>query len=502
MQPKTYGSSLLLFLFFTSFLLTDVYSQNSDLPLYQMSELKYAGAFRLPAQEFGTSNLNYSEGPIAYNPDSNTIYLVGHAHQQAIGEFSIPTLAKSDQLSDLNMATNRQAFVQHLDETGDGNPEKMDRIGGMIYHDGQLIVNAYEYYDAPADNYLSTMLIADALDLENSPVDGYYSFQGGAGHTSGWISPIPAEWRSALNGTHITGQSSGIPIIGRSSVGPSAFAFNAADIISGLQNIPTTKLLDFSLQNPLHADLENKDGSNDIWTHLSRVTYGMIVPGTRTYLTVGYSGGHKSGVCYKCTQDNGNTCGGYCPPEADDLSQYYWLWDMNDLMAVKNGLKESYEVKPYDYGEFHTPFENNNQQIGGGTFDEKNQILYLSIQKADVDQGIYANPPVIVAFQLNNTSTTSVARLADFFPVQVQVYPNPFKDEIKIEMESSQTEEVRAFVYDMMGRKIAYVFDGTLRANDPRQILWKPMKKTSAIYQLVIETGDTHKVFQLVYQAE
>ena len=500
MHPKTYGSSLLLFLLLTVFSLTDTHSQNSDLPLFQMSDMQYAGAFRLPAQQFGTSDLNFAEGPIAYNPDSNTIYLVGHAHQQAIGEFSIPTLSMSEELKDLNMATNRQPFVQHLNQTGDGNPEQLDRIGGMIYYDGQLIVNAYEYYDAPANNTLTTMLVADALDLETSPVDGFYSLQGGAGHTSGWISPIPAEWRAELDGTHITGQSSGIPIIGRSSVGPSAFAFNATDIVSGLQNISTTKLLDFSLQNPLHTDLENKDGANDIWTHLSRVTFGMIVPATRTYLTIGYSGGHNSGVCYKCTQNNGNTCGGYCPPDTADRSQYYWLWDMNDLMAVKNGLKQAHDVRPYDYGVLNTPFENATQQIGGGTYDEKNNILYLSILKADREQGTYANPPVIVGYQLNKATAT--ARIADFFPVQVQVYPNPFKDEIKIEMESEKTEEIRAFIYDMMGRKIAYVFDGTLRAHDPRHIYWKPMKESSAIYQLVIETGNTHKVFQLVYQAE
>ncbi len=35
----------------------------------------------------------------------------------------------------------------------------MDRVGGMAYVDGQLIVNTYEYYDAPGDNTVSTCVI-------------------------------------------------------------------------------------------------------------------------------------------------------------------------------------------------------------------------------------------------------------------------------------------------------------------------------------------------------
>lgn len=82
------------------------------------------------------------------------------------------------------------------------------------------------------------------------------------------------------------------------------------------------------------------------------------MPGTRTYATFGHSGGHVCGVCYKCTQNNGNLCGGYCPPDANDNYQFYWLWDMNDLIQVKNDEIESFDVLPYDYSEFATLFEN------------------------------------------------------------------------------------------------------------------------------------------------
>ena len=124
------------------------------------------------------------------------------------------------------------------------------------------------------------------------------------------------------------------------------------------------------------------------------------MPGTRSYLTLGYSGGHVSGVCYKCTQDSGNLCGGYCAPDDDDYYQFYWLWDLNDLMAVITGELQPHEVRPYDYGTFDTPFQTSQRQLGGGSFDPATGLLYLTVQRADRAQGTYANPPVVVAYQV------------------------------------------------------------------------------------------------------
>ena len=165
--------------------------------------------------------------------------------------------------------------------------------------------------------------------------------------------------------------------------------------------IPTIKLLDFSLSNPLHNDLRNDSGTNDLWTHLSRVTYGFVAPGTDTYVTIGYSGGHESGVCYKCQQKNTtNTCGGYCSIDAFDRYTYYWLWDLNDLLVVKNGTMNSYDVRPYEYGKLILPFTTTN--IGGGTFDPTTGLLYLTAQRADREQGQYANPPIVLVYKIIN----------------------------------------------------------------------------------------------------
>jgi hypothetical protein len=379
----------------------------TTLPRLQPGDFDYIGAFRLPAATYGGSSLNYSEGPFALNPPNGSILIVGHSHHQEIAEFTIPALVESDTLTNLNMASPPlQSFsASVLDAVP--NSDNINRIGGMSVVPSsmgpRLLVNGYEYYDADGNVSHTTLSVSDPDDISGSTVEGYFSFAGGAGHTSGWISPIPPEWQDTLGGHYITGQSSGIPIISRTSVGPSAFAFDPSQIVDSTtvsNPIPTIRLLDFSLAHPLASDLSNTSGSNNLWTHLSRVTYGIILPGTRTYATFGYSGGHgPDGVCYKCTQDNGNTCGGYCAPDHQDYYQFLWLWDVNDLLAVKSGSINPYDVTPYWYGAFPTPFENGTHEIGGGAFDPNTGYLYLTIQKGDREQGTYSNPPVVVVYQ-------------------------------------------------------------------------------------------------------
>lgn len=376
-----------------------------DLPLLHLEDFEYAGAFRVPAGELGVSSMNYAEGPFAYDPAAHSIYIVGHTYQQAVAEFLVPDLVESTSIGDLNMAADPvQVFAPTLQRV-EPNPQSIDRIGGMALVESpsgvELIVNAYEYYDAPADNTHTTFVVRSPGDLAGSEVDGFYSFAGRA-HAAGWISSIPQDWQTEIGQPYITGSSSGMPIIGRLSVGPSAFAFDPLDVVgAGVApgDVPTQALLDFSLEHPLHDDLGNDGGDNDIWTHLSRAVHGFIAPGTRTYVTVGHSGGHATGVCYKCTPTGATEpCGGYCANDVGDYAHYYWLWDVADLLAVKQGTTQAWEVRPYEYGVFPTAFTT--RTLGGGAYDPASNLLYLTVQRADTDQGTYSNPPIVVAYRL------------------------------------------------------------------------------------------------------
>lgn len=471
------------------------------LPRLTVAMMQYEGAFRLPADDFGASSLNYSEGPLVYNPARNSIFIVGHSQQQAIAEFAVPALVKSTRLADLKMAAAPlQGFVTVLDRASNGNPQALDVIGGLGLLDGQLVVNAYEYYDADGGNTHTTLIVRNSSDLAHSRVEGFYAFAGGAGHTSGWLAPIPEVWQSLLGGTHLTGQSSGMPIISRLSVGPSAFACDARDLANAnVPNlIPTTTLLDFSLAHPLHEDLENTSRQNDLWTHLSRVTFGLIVPGTRTYATFGYSGGHQSGVCYKCTQNNGNECGGYCAPDAKDYQQSYWFWDVNDLLSVKNGQLAPHAVRPYAYGALPTPFENAEHQIGGGSFDPNSGQLFLAIQKADTAQGTYANPPVILVYRFVVSNAVAGGEMKPASPHDFQLwqnYPNPFSmngvagnPSTVIGFHLAVKNHVTLQVFDVYGREVATLVDGE-RTAGTHQVTFTARAAAAGLYFYKITAG-------------
>lgn len=363
-----------------------------------ISDLVYQGAFRVPQTPNGVSSMNYSQGPVAYDAGKHSIFLVGHTHHQAVAEYLVPEIRDSKTIAVLEMAPPAiQAFSTVLDRMPGGNPDKLNRIGGLARYKDQLLVSAYGYYDAPADNVTTHLVLRNARDLAGSAVMGPFAFQGRA-HTAGWMSPIPDEWQEALGGTWLAGNSSGEPIIGRFSVGPSAFAFDPEDM-STKNTVKTRVLLDFDLRHRLHDDLMNESGKNDIWTHLSRAVYGFIPPGTRSYITIGHSAGHNSSVCYKCKPRGRKAdCPGFCAKDTNDYYLMYWLWDVQDLVDVRNGDRPPYSLRPYDYGIFKVPFAG--RRLGGGSYDPESNRLYLTLQRADREQGVYANPPIILVYSV------------------------------------------------------------------------------------------------------
>jgi hypothetical protein len=317
-------------------------------------------------------------------------------------------------------------------------------VTGIKYINGKLILNTMSYYDAFGKVTDTTLLLENARDLFNSPRDGFFQVQGAA-HTSRWISDIPPEWQAKLGGKYIFGNSNNFPINDRQSLGPTAFVvdinkFSRAASNAGHVLVPSIKLLDYKLTKikgytgpgtgqfigALHPDFFNIKGNNTLWTQKSNAVYGFIIPGTSTYMVVGPSGGHHTRICYKTTylytKDPGcisvrtgaeynalppaqqavtQKCGGYCLVNPKDRYNYYWLYNVNDLVKVKNGLLKPGSVKPYEVGRFDVPFQTDisgNPQfhpIASASFDRSKDLLYLSIEKAGAGAS-----PVMVAYQL------------------------------------------------------------------------------------------------------
>ena len=380
-------------------------------PLLSINDFVYKGAFIMDKKAtYGDSDNKYASAVFELSADKSSFYFGGRKVNTAIGEFGLPKLVVSDNIADLNVAKVKQNYSSIIGTKKNrfdskriptGNPQKIDRITGLILHNGMLVANVSRYYDGKAHNTHTTMLISDPADLANSAISGFYSLEGAA-HASGWISEISPEWQDALGGNFITGWASSFPIAGRNSIGPSAFVVNLNDINPSANPdtlIPTTALMDFSLANPIHPDKANETGENNLWTVISWAVYGFIIPNTRTYAVFGSSGGHDAaGTVYKLDNDIGYHCPGPCAYKHDDYYNYYWFFNVDDLVAVKNGKKLAHEVRPYDYGVFPAPFQSESditskklipiRPIRGGSYDQKTNTLYLvlggSLQKKQI----------------------------------------------------------------------------------------------------------------------
>jgi hypothetical protein len=377
----------------------DLTNLNKDLS-NQGVELKYSGGFRVNLKQEGSSRSAYTQGTFTLSEDSKSFFMVGHKHHQSIAQYAIPIIIKSQSVKDLKITDIAiQPYTKVLNRAHTGNKQNLNRITGLKMIENELFLNALEFYDADANNSQTTAIIRDPNKLSKSKVDGFFNLNGAA-HSAGWISKLPKKWGEKLSATYLTGFASNYPIRVRNSVGPTAFVYYLDNIAqtnlnSGL--IPATPILDYSLDFPLH-----KREKNDLWTDVSQAIYGFVIPDTDYYLVIGHSGGHKSGIGYKITQNTGKVCGGACPHDQYDIYNYYWIWNMNDLLQVKQNKLKPHQPKPVHYGEITLPFQPSRgiNEIVGASFDDKQNKLYILIYNADRLQSKYEKAPVMAIFDL------------------------------------------------------------------------------------------------------
>lgn len=385
-----------------------------SLPRLTFSDLQYQGSFRVSIQRHnsanaalcnqpnpGSKNRCYfasTDGAITYNPDNHSLFVAGHQDLGGVAEFPVPTPSTSASLDQLPLVTPLQPFMQLLDQVP--NPNKIERIRGLLYLDGELLVNGLEYYGVTGSRPDTTLRVVNASGLEGSRIDGYFEIPF-AEQAAGWMSPIPSEWHSVLGASYLIGSSYKFPGTVRQSIGPSAFGFDPYSIV-GQSNpqapsLTTFSLYDFSTGNYLDPNFDGGAGPKNYWTRKSHTGYGVIIPGTRTYLVVGSSAGHNSGIAYKKDpRFPPGTCPGYCLLDPKDRSpHYYWMFDVNDFVKVKNGSMQPHEVKPYEHGTWTPPFPA--KEIPGATFDPVTGTLYVILQGADKTQQIEAANGNVIA---------------------------------------------------------------------------------------------------------
>jgi hypothetical protein len=210
------------------------------------------------------------------------------------------------------------------------------------------------------------------------------------------MSKIPINMQTALGGKYLVGWSSVFAITSRHSQGPSLAVFSPQDALdTDLLVANDIKQVYPIYKGDLVAGAHKYTGkpASPIWSALAKGRYGFIIPKTSTFMVVGSQGGIHSGIGYKIIQEGKNkACAGGCTNDPKDNYNYYWLFDTNEMLENEN----PWDLKPFSYGKWRMPFSGS---ILGATFDDNNNMLYMSISSA-ARTGNYDRPPMIVAYKI------------------------------------------------------------------------------------------------------
>jgi hypothetical protein len=355
---------------------------------------------------------DFSQGgdPFTFNPARNSLF-VGNRRGK-IAEVTIPDLNRSADINTLWFAK----YLQGFRDPTEGNVWQWAPtdagIESILVHNNKLFGSGSIYYDA--NNIQRVSHYARSLDLSST------SFQGMVpvwqpdrmGFVSGFMANVPPEWQTRLGGSAITGQCC-TPIAWKTSWGPSAFAFNPADI--GVRSpVPATPLLYYPSEHPTLGHWNGTGATYGATTLMSGVA---IINGTRTALYFGsngtgahcYGNGTSNQSLHLTTSPDGSIwC--YDPTNTDKGSHAYpyryqlWAYDLNDLAAVKMGTKQPWDVIPYGVWPFELPVPEIHARLGGVGYDPQRQLLYVSQLYADKDG--YANRSLIHVLKVNNAPAT------------------------------------------------------------------------------------------------
>ncbi len=375
-------------------------------PRLAFADLSYVGGFRLPAEASNGDTFSFGGKLLTFNPASNSLFVGSRAGR--VAEVSIPSPVNNSNPAAMPFASYLQPFA----DPTEGNLSRITGEGvaldGLMVYGNRLYGTASVYYDA--NNVQQVSHYSRSLQLNEPSFQGWSRVwdAGKSGFVSGSMSVVPPEWRNLLGGPAATGQCC-IPIVWRTSWGPSAFAFDPTQI--GQQAVAASPLLYYPGEHPT---LGLWDSSNPTYGATIQMGGMAIIAGTRTVLYFGRNGTGPN--CYgNGTNDRsldglvGADGAHWCyDPTSTDKSQHaypyryqIWAYDLNDFAAVKAGTKQPWEIVPYGVWPFDFPTAEASVRIGGVGYDAANQLLYVSQILADKDG--YSYRPIVHVIRVNAT---------------------------------------------------------------------------------------------------
>jgi hypothetical protein len=230
----------------------------------------------------------------------------------------------------------------------------------------------------------------------------------GAGLVAGYMAAVPSEWQAALGAPYLTGQSA-IAIVSRTSSGPAAFGFDPAQL--GSTTAPATPYIYYPIDHPLGP---TTGPANPIFNGTTTIQGVFFAPGTRSVVFIGSTGMNAVGYGGPDEFNDQARRDKTYHTQNGDYRYYAWAYDANDLVAVKDGLKQPWEIRPYKTWDFDVPQHEDRKFLGGAAFDAATGRLYVSQLKVDYVSG--SSMPLIQVYQLvtPNSWTQTQTTAADF----------------------------------------------------------------------------------------
>ena len=406
--------------------------------LVQENDLQYIGTFRVPFGILGgdsiSSSISYGGTAVAYNPTNNSLIMAGNiADNQNVVELSIPTPVISANIEDyptasvLKVPTDICEGNRERVEDDDGIAFNHAYYGGFMYYNNLLYGSVFAYYDSGKLATRSHFTVNPEWITGGTNFNGHYKMGVNpedplgvnGGFVGGYMTEIPPEWRTALGGPALTGMD-GIAILSRTSLGPSAWVFDPADIAGDRSVLLDAKfLLGYPESHPTLGTYDYDPHEN--WNRATHHKALIFPEGTDSLL---YFGKYGLGItrggdsCYGFPTDDPalhltkhpvdtdvDLCydeailnkGGHAYPYVNRVMAY----DANELAAVKAGTKQPWDILPYAKWYMSFPFQPEDTEIGGVGYDAGNKIFYISELMSD---GSVIKPtyPLIHVFKLSD----------------------------------------------------------------------------------------------------
>ena len=411
--------------------------------LLQQQHLTYKGAFRVPRGNLGGDSSIDSMGRggkgITYNAAKNSLILLGSQFENLAIEISIPQPVISNNISELNTSTtiqppgnitNSKWNNLNLDGSAVGNG---GTPGGLLVYDGKLIGNVFAFYATGYVGHLSHFTASLNWATEGSQFSGMKRVGtnptdpalSNGGFTGGYMCHVPNDWKERLGAPALTGNGA-IPVISRSSYGPSIWGFDPNDI--GVTAISPAEM--FVGYDDHHQTLGGFSIGNLTFNMVTALR-GIVFPdGSDSILVFGRHGlGHdRNGVgCYGTGTSNealhltdAGDGSKYCYDPVDGSKGVHgypyvyqiWAYDANDILNVRKGVKNYWDITPYAVWNFTLPYTDESsgktgtKSIGGVAYDPTAQRLFISQLSSDIAANAYETPPIIHVFSLNLAITT------------------------------------------------------------------------------------------------